>query len=168
MRKFLFFAGGVLALFFSFALGFFFGTCSVKMKDVKVQESLQDELHSGQGLLLKISNQSSMSESFGQGPDVFSVMSVEYSGYTYLTDASHHNDVVKMSDDDLLFLYSFCKEANENGTFDDYSEVILDGATFTYIFYDRDGAEHVIYDGYCYSNPELIKVRELIYSYFNR
>ena len=58
MRKFLFFAGGVLALFFSFALGFFCGTCSVKMKDVKVQESLQDELHSGQGMLLKISFQS--------------------------------------------------------------------------------------------------------------
>lgn len=68
--------------------------------------------------------------------------------------------------DDILSLYSFCKNAYDNGTFDDYSETILDGSTYTYTFYDKDGSEHVIYDGYCYDNPELKGVRELINSYY--
>ena len=119
-------------------------------------------MRQGKGVLLKITMQSTMSEGENEGPDVFLIITVEYSGYTYLTDETHHNSIVKMDDENLLSIYSFCKNAYENGTFDDYSESIEDGSTYTYTFYDKDGTEHIIYDGYCYSNPELKELRERI------
>ena len=158
--------GFILFIFISFVLGFKAGVRSVRKEEEKIQESLQDEIRHGNGVMLEITNQSTMCEGEELTPAVFSIMIVEYSGYTYLSDADHHNSIVRLSDEDMLSLYRFCKDAYDNGTFDDYSETILDGSTYTYTFYDKDGSEHVIYDGYCYDNPELKGVRELINSYY--
>ena len=158
--------GVIFSILVSFILGFLLGVRYVRKENEQVRESLQDEMRQGNGVLLKIIEQSTMSEGENEGPDIFLIITVEYSGYTYLTDDKHHNSIVKMEDEDLLNIYSFCKNAYENGTFDDYSESVLDGSTYTYTFYDKDGTEHIIYDGYCYNNSELKGLREMIQSHY--
>ena len=37
--------------------------------------------------------------------------------------------------------------------------------TFTFVYYDENGEAHVLYDGYCYDNKTLNKVRDIIGKY---
>ena len=72
---------------------------------------------------------------------------------------------VKMSDDDYLKIYNFCKDAIAKNKFTKYSEDICDGTTYRFVFYDTQGNEHLIYDGYCYDNKELREIKKLISKY---
>jgi hypothetical protein len=72
---------------------------------------------------------------------------------------------IKMTDEDFLFIYEFCLDAYEKGLYKDYSEKVDDGMTFTFVYYDENGEAHVLYDGYCYDNKTLNKVRDIIGKY---
>lgn len=72
---------------------------------------------------------------------------------------------VKMSDDDYLKIYNFCKDAIAKNKFAKYSEDICDGTTYRFVFYDTQGNEHMIYDGYCYDNKGLQEIKKLFSKY---
>lgn len=60
------------------------------------------------------------------------------------------------------FLFVLMAE-NQFGGYTD--EEVADGTTFTFVYYDENGGAHVLYDGYCYENKTLTKVREIIGKY---
>lgn len=70
-----------------------------------------------------------------------------------------------ISDEDYMTLYNFCVESIKNDTYEDYIEYYEDGITYSFTFYDEDGEEHVIYDGYIYECEELDDIANLIFSY---
>lgn len=72
---------------------------------------------------------------------------------------------IKVTDEEYRRIYEFCKEAVAKNKFANYSEDVCDGTTYKFVFYDKDGKEHVIYDGYCYDNKELQEIKKLITKY---
>ena len=88
---------------------------------------------------------------------------------TYKGEAYNPNPVnevgVKVTDEEYLRIYEFCKEAVAKNKFADYSEDICDGTTYRFVFYDKEGNEYLIYDGYCYDNKELQEIKKLITKY---
>lgn len=72
---------------------------------------------------------------------------------------------LEMSDSDLLSIHNFCVNASD-GRYDDYSEDVCDGSTYTFTFYDADGKAHVLYSGYCYDNDELMSVMAVLDKYY--
>ena len=71
----------------------------------------------------------------------------------------------KVTDDEYRRIYEFCKDAVAKNKFKNYSEDVCDGTTYKFVFYDKDGNAHVIYDGYCYDNQELREIMHLISKY---
>ena len=71
----------------------------------------------------------------------------------------------KMSDEDYMELYKFCKTALKTNKFAGYSEDVCDGQTYMFMYYDEDGNEQLIYDGYCYDNDELDSIVDLVTGY---
>ena len=47
--------------------------------------------------------------------------------------------------------------------FADYYEEVCDGQTYSFVFYDVDGNQHVLYDGYIYENAELNSILDMFY-----
>ena len=72
---------------------------------------------------------------------------------------------IKVTDEEYRRIYEFCQEAVAKNKFANYSEDVCDGTTYKFVFYDKDGKEHVIYDGYCYDNKELQEIKKLITKY---
>ena len=70
-----------------------------------------------------------------------------------------------MSDEDYMELYEFCKTALKTNKFAGYSEDVCDGQTYMFMYYDEDGNEQLIYDGYCYENKELKDIMNMISKY---
>lgn len=68
-----------------------------------------------------------------------------------------------LSDEDYMTVYRFCVETVENDTFADYYEDVCDGQTYRFVFYDEEGEEHVLYDGYIYQNDELSSIVDIVY-----
>lgn len=89
---------------------------------------------------------------------------VTYSGYAYVP-GSLNGEGVRMSDKDLRTIYEFCVNSYENDAFEDYSEQVCDGSTYSFVYYDEDGDAHTLYSGYCYSNKDLQNVIDII-SYY--
>ena len=88
---------------------------------------------------------------------------------TYHGDAVNPHAVaemgVKVTDEEYMKIYNFCEEAVAKNKFANYSENVCDGTTYKFVYYDVDGNEHVIYDGYCYDNKELCEIKRLIGKY---
>ena len=88
-----------------------------------------------------------------------------YKGLAYNPNPVNEQGV-KMSDEDYLKIYNFCKDALAKNKFAKYSEDdICDGTTYEFVYCDTDGNKHVIYDGYCYDNKELREIKKLISKY---
>jgi hypothetical protein len=68
-----------------------------------------------------------------------------------------------LTDEDYMTVYSFCVETVRNDTFADYYEEVCDEQTYRFLFYDEDGEEHVLYDGYIYQNDELNSILDIVY-----
>ena len=68
-----------------------------------------------------------------------------------------------ITDEDYSTVYSFCVETVRDNTFADYYEEVCDGQTYRFVFYDEEGEEHVLYDGYIYQNAELSSIADILY-----
>lgn len=68
-----------------------------------------------------------------------------------------------LTDEDYMTVYDFCVETVRNDTFADYYEEVCDGQTYRFEFYDEEGEEHVLYDGYIYQNDELSAIVDIFY-----
>ena len=68
-----------------------------------------------------------------------------------------------ITDEDYSTVYSFCVETVRDNTFADYYEEVCDGQTYRFVFYDEEGEEHVLYDGYIYQNDELNSILDIVY-----
>ena len=68
-----------------------------------------------------------------------------------------------LTDEDYMTVYSFCVETVRDNTFADYYEEVCDGQTYRFVFYDEEGEEHVLYDGYIYQNAELSSIADILY-----
>ena len=91
-------------------------------------------------------------------------MRFTYKGVAYNPNPINEEGVT-VPDDEYLRIYEFCKDAVAKNKFANYSENVDDGTTYKFVFYDTDGSEHVIYDGYCYDNKELREIMSLISKY---
>ena len=89
---------------------------------------------------------------------------VTYDGYVYC-DSEYSNGSAEISDEDYMEIYAFCVNAAKTGEFSKYSEDYLDGNTYKLTYYDPDGKEYVIYDGYCYDNDSLQDIIILVEGY---
>ncbi len=89
---------------------------------------------------------------------------VTYAGYVY-SDRGYADEVAKMSDEDYMELYEFCKTAIKTNKFAGYYEEVCDGQTYMFMYYDEDGNEQLIYDGYCYDNDDLEDIVDLVTGY---
>ena len=89
---------------------------------------------------------------------------VTYDGYVYC-DSEYSNGPAEIGDEDYMAVYGFCVNAVKTGEFSKYSEDYLDGYTCKLTYYDPDGKEHVIYDGYCYDNDDLQDIIVLVEGY---
>ena len=68
-----------------------------------------------------------------------------------------------LTDEDYMTVYSFCVETVRNDTFADYYEEVCDGQTYRFLYYDEEGVEHVLYDGYIYQNDELNSILDIVH-----
>ena len=68
-----------------------------------------------------------------------------------------------ITDEDYSTVYSFCVETVRDNTFADYYEEVCDGQTYRFVFYDEEGEEHVLYDGYIYQNDELNSILDIVH-----
>ena len=89
---------------------------------------------------------------------------VTYAGYVY-SDRGYADEVAKMSDEDYMELYEFCKTAIKTNKYAGYYEEVCDGQTYMFMYYDEDGNEQLIYDGYCYDNDDLDSIVDLVTGY---
>lgn len=89
---------------------------------------------------------------------------VTYDGYVYC-DSEYSTGPAKLSDEDYMELYWFCVHAVKTDEFSKYYEDVCDGDTYKFTYYDQDGEEFVIYDGYCYDNADLQAIIALVTGY---
>ena len=134
----------------------FFGTGSKKRK-IDLEKVRQNR-----GVLLEVT-------SHPQGPMTQEDMErytntqkVTYEGCAY---NPFNTQGVRMSDEDFIYIYEFCLDAYEKELFKNYSEEVDDGTTYEFVYYDENGKAHVLYNGYCYGNEKLSKVRDIIGKY---
>ena len=120
-----------------------------------------EEIQKNEGTLLVI-RFSSMGERTEDYDPSQSQLSVSYSGYTHIP---YNPNSLKMSDKDFLKIYNFCIYNADGSTFEGYKEDVCDGTSYSFIYYDTDGNEHVIYSGYCYQNEELRDIIDTVGSY---
>ena len=113
----------------------------------------------GELLVIKYSSMGERTEDYDPSQSQFSV---SYSGYTHIP---FNTTNLKMSDEDYLKIYNFCIYNADGSGFKDYKEDVCDGTSYTFIYYDTDGNEHIIYSGYCYENEELKGIIDTIGSY---
>ena len=89
---------------------------------------------------------------------------VTYDGKVYDSDP-YNGDEFEMRDEDYMKIYEFCVEAAKTDKFAGYSEDVCDGVTYKFTYYDTDGEEFVVYDGYCYDNADLQDIVVLVEGY---
>ncbi len=133
-----------------------------KDKDSKVNEEKIEELQKLEGDMFVL-------ESYIRAPipddmDPTTEYRVTYAGYVY-SDRGYADEVAKMSDEDYMELYEFCKTALKTNRFAGYYEEVCDGQTYMFMYYDEDGNEQLIYDGYCYDNDDLEDIVDLVIGY---
>ena len=138
-----------------------------KDNDTKKVKIDIDDLKENDGVLLEITRTPQEAMSPEEFDNAICTWTVSYSGYAYCPNPVEETGV-QMKDKDLLFIYEFCIDAYENDTFKDYDEVVDDGDTYSFTYYDTDGGMHVLYSGYCYSNEDLQQVLEVLYKYENK
>ena len=86
-----------------------------------------------------------------------------YDGTVNYLDASPNECLGALNDEDYMTVYNFCIDTVRNDTFADYYEEVCDGQTYSFVFYDVDGDQHVLYDGYIYENAELNSILDMFY-----
>ena len=86
-----------------------------------------------------------------------------YDGTVNYLDASPNECLGALNDEDYMTVYNFCIDTVRNDTFADYYEEVCDGQTYRFVFYDEEGEEHVLYDGYIYQNDELSSIVDIVY-----
>lgn len=118
--------------------------------------------HRGDMLVITSYPQQAMSEEDYR--NAVSAIRLTYPGFAYIPNPIEEQQI-KMPDDEYLKIYNFCEEAVAKNKFADYSEEVEDGRTYRFVYYDLNGDEHVIYDGYCYENKELLDIIGLITKY---
>ena len=89
---------------------------------------------------------------------------LDYPGTAYIPNPIEEQQI-SMPDDEYLKIYNFCKKAVAENKFANYSEQVCDGTTYKFVYFDTEGHEHVLYDGYCYENKELRNIISLITKY---
>ena len=152
----------LMSVFMVLVLAFAMCGCSLFATGSNRRKVNLEEVRKNRGVLLEVT-------SHPQGPmtqeDVeryTNTQKVTYDGCAY----NPFNEMgVKMTDEEFLFIYEFCLDAYEKDLYKDYSEEVDDGTTFTFVYYDENGEAHVLYDGYCYENKTLSKVRNIIGKY---
>lgn len=88
---------------------------------------------------------------------------IYYDGTVNYLDASPNECLGALNDEDYMTVYNFCIDTVRNDTFADYYEEVCDGQTYSFVFYDIDGNQHVLYDGYMYENAELNAILDMFY-----
>jgi hypothetical protein len=74
---------------------------------------------------------------------------------------------VSVHADDFHKFYNFAEYAYKNDPYKDYSENVMDGSTYGFVYYPAESSDRaVLYGGYCYDNEELWGMVELARSYF--
>ena len=152
----------LLSVVMILVLAFAMCGCSLSGTGSKKRKIDLEQVRQHSGVLLEVT-------SHPQGPlpqeeveRYTNTQKVTYDGCAY---NPFNNQCVRMSDEDFRFIYEFCLDAYEKGLFKDYKEEVDDGMTFTFIYYDEIGVAHEIYDGYCYDNKTLSRVRDIIGKY---
>lgn len=123
-----------------------------------------EELKKNEGVMLTIRAASCASMTSEEQEHSGHTMSVTYGGCACNPNPVSDSNV-DMSDEDYVKVYRFCVDAVSTGKFDKYKENADDGTKYTFTFYDTEGTEHRIYQGYCYSNAELWGIIELVAGY---
>ena len=119
-----------------------------------------DTLRTYDGPMLEITSTIRMPVPDDVDPNSTSVLN--YDGTVY--NSYNPNECLgTLSDEDYMTVYRFCVETVENDTFADYYEEVCDGQTYRFVFYDEEGEEHVLYDGYIYQNDELSSIVDIFY-----
>lgn len=131
--------------------------CSLSKTDI-------EELKKNNGVMLEIICVPQMAMTQEEYESSIKRQTVTYKGEAYNPNPINKEGVM-MSDKDYKTIYEFCVNSVKKNKFKDYSEDVCDGETYTYIFYDIDGQRHIIYDGYCYENKELCKIRRIVSNY---
>ena len=88
---------------------------------------------------------------------------IYYDGTVNYLDASPNECLGALNDEDYMTVYNFCIDTVRNDTFADYYEEVCDGQTYSFVFYDVDGDQHVLYDGCMYENAELNAILDMFY-----
>ena len=86
-----------------------------------------------------------------------------YDGTVNYYDASPNECLGALQDEEYMTIYNFCIETVRNDTFADYYEDVCDGQTYSFVFYDEEGVQHVLYDGYIYESAELNAILDMFY-----
>ena len=119
-----------------------------------------EDLKTYDGPMLEITSTIRMPVPDDVDPNSTSVLN--YDGTVY--NSYNPNECLgTLSDEDYMTVYRFCVETVENDTFADYYEEVCDGQTYRFVFYDEEGEEHVLYDGYIYQNDELSSIVDIFY-----
>mgnify|MGYP007069938874 CR=1 FL=1 len=150
----------LISMFMIAILAFGMAGC-VKASKADVKELQQ---HKGEMLVIISQPQGPMPMTEEQYEAATNRMSLSYEGNAYIQNPVGHKGM-KIPDEEYLKIYNFCVKAVSKNKFANYKEDVDDGMTYTFTYYDTDGNEHVIYDGYCYNNKELQGIIELISKY---
>ena len=67
----------------------------------------------------------------------------------------------KLSDEELYEAYEFCYKYGDGKAFENYSEGVVDGTTVAFLYRNEEGITYKLYDGYCYHNKILSKIRDM-------
>lgn len=152
----------LISVFMILVLAFAMCGCSILETGSNRRKVNLEEVRKHKGVLLEVT-------SHPQGPmtqeDVeryTNTQKVTYDGCAY---NPFNTQGIRMTDEDFLYIYEFCLDAYEKNLYRDYKEEVDDGTTFTFVYYDENGEAHVLYDGYCYENKTLSKVRNIIGKY---
>lgn len=136
-----------------------------KGKDIEVTMDVPvtaDDLQKLEGDMFVL--ESTICEPIPDDMDPTTEYRVTYDGYVYC-DSEYSTGPAKLSDEDYMELYWFCVHAVKTDEFSKYYEDVCDGDTYKFTYYDTDGEEFVVYDGYCYDNADLQDIIALVTGY---
>lgn len=135
------------------------GMAACKKNDINVKEL---QKINGNMLEIHTTPQGPMTE---EDLEIYSTtITVKYSGEIVFPFNDGNLDP-KMKDEDYQTIYGICYDAVKTDKFRDYSEEVDDGTTYSFTFYDENGAAHNFYSGYIYNNKELSKILDIIGNY---
>ena len=132
-----------------------------------------DELKAREGIMLKIGSSVQIAVDYTDEKSFLGSSCEIYWDGTIIRTLNYVNSqtVVKgitdLTPEDYMSVYNFAEDAYLNDTFKGYSENVMDGETYSFIYFPPDRSEGVwLYSGYCCGNKKMTDILDLTGAYF--